>query len=69
MPRLKLERCPFCGAKVSDSYPDMCQFQPKRWAFTHYCETPDTQPAVVVTVYGSTKREAAQRWNDRVAAK
>lgn len=68
MPRMRLEPCPFCGAKVKPDL-DLLQLSDDSWVLNHFCKHPRGGMGVVVTVYGATKKETAQRWNTRATSK
>lgn len=67
MAKIKLKPCPFCGAKVEDKFPDVCNYDKGKWEVNHYCETGAlARLEVVISAYGSTKKEAVERWNRRM---
>lgn len=66
MSKMHLRPCPFCGAKVEDKWPDVTRIREGRWVVNHYCyHHPSDELGVSVNVYGSTKKEAVDRWNNR----
>lgn len=67
MGRMNLKPCPFCGEKVTDKWPNVTRIGDRRWNVCHYCpHPPHMELGVSVNVYGSTKKEAVDRWNHRV---
>ena len=66
MTKMHIRPCPFCGAKVEDKFPDVSKISEGRWVITHFCDhPPDFELGVSVNAYGSTKKEAVDRWNGR----
>lgn len=59
-----MRKCPFCGAEVKSTYPDLSYiFGRDLWNFSHHCSKNNPGLSVVVSVYGSTVEEVLRRWN------
>lgn len=63
-----MKHCPFCKKKIDPDHPaygvqynKLCN----KWIFDHYCHISEDDLDIVVTVYGNTKEEVIERWNNR----
>lgn len=63
--KMYLRPCPFCKGKMEDKWPNVTQIGENRWNVCHYCPHPNEELGVSINVYGSTKKEAVDRWNNQ----
>ena len=63
MKETELKPCPFCG--VIEDISLVHQMIDGTWVFHHFCEREKDELAVVISVYGNSKKEVIELWNRR----
>lgn len=62
----KLKPCPFCRAEVPADYIHVSYIEKHdTWLVSHYCKHDENDLGVCISVYGKTRAEAIERWNNR----
>lgn len=64
---MKIKKCPFCGRKIEDRFPHLYEMEEDSWILNHYCNK-GLPLTVVIDVYGATKEEVVDYWNERAEA-
>lgn len=66
MAKMKLKPCPFCGARIKNEWPNVANFDQGKWEVSHHCPTENLHGlGVCIQAYGSTRKQAIERWNTR----
>ena len=69
MAQIEMKPCPFCGERLNDWPTTIIDMKDGCWVISHFCKSMHRSEGglgVTINVYGNTKEEAINNWNERV---